>query len=871
MLAETAGVLAVAGVVQMVVIPATLPTGGGALVAGVCAAVVTLIAGPLVLWRVRKMEVQRDELALRLSFEAHSIMSIADAKGRIVEANDRFCALSGYSREELIGQDHRILTSGMHDKAFWQGVWRSLSAGQAWRGEICNRAKDGSLYWVDSILAPIIGAGGRVDRYVSILTDVSDRVHSSRMVRASEQVTRALLRSYDIDEACETVCAALTEATGLVRVAVLLFDETDACRFVATAGLSDSYLRAVESLNGGRGHCPWKRGQQDAVSVVIQDVWRDAGVAEFQALFTREGIRSLAFVPVMGSDGVAGKLMLYSDMPGGVGSLQVSLASSIAGTLGAVIERVAASQEVAASEARFRTLVETADVVVWEFDAKEQRFTYVSPEAARFGYPMEEWYKQGFWMSVIHEDDREHAVGFCATEFAAGRSHRFQYRMRCADGSVVWIDDVVNVEHRGGQPAMMRGVMVDITQLREAKEQAEAASRAKSEFLANMSHEIRTPLTAILGYADLLRDGALEGLETRQQAEMVDSIRGAGRHLLDVINDILDLSKIEADRMIVERVETSLVAIVNDVEAMFRSRAKEKGLALCIEYESLVPEAMTSDPTRLRQVLVNLVGNAVKFTSVGEVTVRVSADRGAKRLVVDVLDTGVGIAAEHAAKLFKPFEQADQSVTRRFGGTGLGLAICRRLARLMGGDVSLPLSEVGKGSCFRVELPLVVEEGVRWVDAKRTVEAPTLSLASVGEASSLRGRVLLVEDGVDNQRLMSFHLRKAGAEVEVAENGSVGLLAIERAAAAGKPFDLVLTDMQMPVMDGYTMTSLLRARGTTTPVVAVTAHAMAEDRQRCLDAGCDDYATKPVDRVGLVRMCAAWIGKKSGERRASAA
>lgn len=404
-----------------------------------------------------------------------------------------------------------------------------------------------------------------------------------------------------------------------------------------------------------------------------------------------------------------------------------------------------------------------------------------------------------------------------------------------------------------------------------ARVRAEAASRSKSEFLANMSHEIRTPLTAILGYADLLREDSGETLSITQRGQTLDTIRNAGQHLLAVINDVLDLSKIEADRMTVERVETPLIHILCEVESLMRPRAAEKGVALTLELGSVVPDRIVSDPTRLRQIVMNLTGNAVKFTDAGSVRVRVTVSKLTKRLVIDVKDSGTGMTEDQAARLFTPFTQADQSVTRRHGGTGLGLTICRRLAALMGGSVELRATQYRRGSCFRVTLPLDPVANARWVERIAAVHESIATPTEPSAMPRLSGRILLAEDGPDNQRLVSFYLKKAGAAVEIAENGSVALMAVERAALDGKPFDLLLTDMQMPVMDGYTMTSLLRARGSVIPIVALTAHAMAEDRDRCLEAGCDDYATKPIDRARLIEVCSRWMGKTGGGREASAA
>jgi signal transduction histidine kinase/ActR/RegA family two-component response regulator len=395
-----------------------------------------------------------------------------------------------------------------------------------------------------------------------------------------------------------------------------------------------------------------------------------------------------------------------------------------------------------------------------------------------------------------------------------------------------------------------------------ARARADAASRAKSEFLANVSHEIRTPLTAMLGYADLMREEGEHGWPVERRLQTLDTIRGAGKHLLTVVNDILDLSKIEVGKVRVESVDTPLLRLLREVESLMRPRAIARNLRLVARLDSPLPDRVMSDPTRLRQILINLVGNAIKFTETGGATLRARAEtRGdAERLVIDIVDTGPGLDAAQIATLFAAFTQADATATRRFGGTGLGLAICRRFAELMGGSVTLARTEVGGGSCFRVDLPLVAVPGAQSCANLEAVVGADVTPAAASAAIALRGRILLAEDSEDNRRLISFHLRKAGAELETAENGSVALAMIEKAEREDRPYDLLVSDMQMPEMDGYTLARTLRQRGNRIAIVALTAHAMPEDRQQCIQAGCDDYATKPIDKHDLLSRCARWIG-----------
>ena len=426
-----------------------------------------------------------------------------------------------------------------------------------------------------------------------------------------------------------------------------------------------------------------------------------------------------------------------------------------------------------------------------------------------------------------------------------------------------------DAELRSHQDRLEETVMRRTEELRQAnkrlaeeKDKAEQASRAKSAFLANMSHEIRTPMTAILGYADTM----LEPDQTlSDRVECLQIIRRNSNHLLELINGILDISKIEADKMTIERVETDLPAILSDVVSLMRPRALEKNLAFSLDVVGPLPRQILTDRLRLRQVLLNLIGNAIKFTEHGGVKLSVSCDRQSDRLTVqfDVIDSGIGIAPEQLAGLFQPFSQADDSMTRRFGGTGLGLAISKRLVALLGGDISVR-SQRGRGSTFTVRIDGGPASAAELIDGLTEAMLPRPLSTPLPENWTLPARVLLVEDGPDNQRLIAMYLRKAGAHVTIAENGRVGVEKVLQAVEIGSPFDLVLMDMQMPELDGYGATSELRRRGQSLPIIALTAHAMAGDRDKCISAGCTDYLTKPVDRALMLRTIAHYLGSTPG-------
>ncbi|MCB9872873.1 MAG: CHASE domain-containing protein [Planctomycetaceae bacterium] len=398
-------------------------------------------------------------------------------------------------------------------------------------------------------------------------------------------------------------------------------------------------------------------------------------------------------------------------------------------------------------------------------------------------------------------------------------------------------------------------------ELELAMRRAEAATQAKSEFLASMSHELRTPLTAILGFAE-----AVQGSDDRERfsAETVDSLRTIarnGEHLLTLINDILDLSKIEAGKLKMEPCEMSPFELIDDVMRLMTVRADVKDLELRQVIATSLPESLLLDPVRVRQVLVNLLGNGIKFTNSGFVELRVSCVDigGATSLQFEVSDSGIGMTSEQAGHIFHPFTQADGSTTRKFGGTGLGLTISRRLARMLGGDISVT-SAPGVGSCFTVRIPTQgITQVTRWLTNEEYVSRKQVAqVVPIGEKTPayIGGRVLLAEDGPDNQRLISFLLRKADVTVTLVENGRD---AVDLAIAANPPFDLVLMDMQMPVLDGYDAVQELRSRDYTGPIVALTANAMSGDRDKCLAAGCDGYAAKPIARAAFLSLVASYI------------
>jgi len=404
------------------------------------------------------------------------------------------------------------------------------------------------------------------------------------------------------------------------------------------------------------------------------------------------------------------------------------------------------------------------------------------------------------------------------------------------------------------------GVLVsfeNVTELENTKKAAVHANQAKSDFLANMSHEIRTPMNAILGFTDWLQRGLANNKDEEQ--EYLSTIHSSGQHLMELINDILDLSKIEAGKMQIVKEQRSPFKIVNDVASVLRVRAEDKGVSLVTNFIGKIPETIDTDDVRLRQVITNLLGNAIKFTAEGEVKidVRMLEFEGRAQLEIAICDSGIGMTEEQLGKIFKPFVQADSSVTRKFGGTGLGLAISKRIVESLGGEIVVT-SQKDQGSTFTfsIEAGDVSDVDHLTADEYKDRAKNEKSQQKRGVVKLASGRVLVVDDGQANRRLIKLILERAGVTVEEAENGQVGY-----EMATQSHFDVVLMDMQMPVLDGYQATAKLRASGYTRPIVALTANVMTGDKEKCDSAGCDGFLAKPVDIDELLETIAGYIGR----------
>jgi PAS domain S-box-containing protein len=503
-----------------------------------------------------------------------------------------------------------------------------------------------------------------------------------------------------------------------------------------------------------------------------------------------------------------------------------------------------ASQNLKMSEELFRVLSHAAPIGIFRTDL-DANLTYANATLARYhGVAESELLGKG-WTRYVHPEDRDSLL--VAIAEARGTAREYEHRLLLKDGSERWVRVRTSVLHApGGNVVGKVGTVDDITSQRQmlldlthAKESAEVANRAKDLFLANVSHELRTPLNGVLGLSDMLLETGLNP----EQLEMAQIIRNSGYGLLSVVNDMLDLSRIEAGRLYVECHPFSLKSTLQQTLDLFKAEARKKGIQVSVDYSPDLPDCYLGDAGRIRQIVTNYLSNAIKFSTSGRVRIKASGNITAQSagnparvfdVTISVADSGMGIAPEVQKRLFQRFSQADSSSTRSNGGVGLGLAICKRLAELMDGSVGLE-SAPGCGSTFWVRLPLTC-------DITEAAEPPVSAGTDIKTAAT---RVLLAEDNPVNRKVAVHVLRRLGLETDVAENG---LMAVD--LCKQREYAIILMDCQMPEMDGYTATRSIRdweqSEGRPcVPIVALTAHAMAGDKQRCLDAGMNDHLTKP--------------------------
>jgi PAS domain S-box-containing protein len=895
----------------------------------------------------------RENEELLRTLDLHSNVSVTDHKGYITYVNENFCRVFGFRLDEVLGHPHSIVNSGVQNRAFWTQMWETIAAGQPWRGEICNRAKDGTLHWIDSIIAPFLGKDGRVQKYVSIGTDITAAKATEHRLRYNE---------------------GFLERIGIVAgVGGWEFD----LRNQGVTWSPQTYrIHEVDA-----GYLPHADAEIDFYAPEVRPIIEHA-ISECIRHGTAWDLELPAVTAV-------GRPIWVRTV--GVPELLHGKAVRIIGALQDVTARKMVDVQLQQSSERFAIAADSAGIGVWELDAANDRLVWDEWMYRIYGLPQtRETEDCALWMQALHPEDRERFESEIEAAFRGPADFNSEFRIVRPDGDIRYIKaasravrapdgtstrmtgvnfDVTDarrseIEARRETASLLRTVLDaasevsiiatdetltikvfnagaerllgyssaevvgketlarihdaaelnghresletqgrsgagsvivdssvlsrshdrtyvrkdgshltvslfitamrsdegnivgyvcvahDITQLnrdqtalRLAIARAEQANSAKSLFLANMSHEIRTPMNAVIGLSFLMGHTSL----TAEQADFLAKIQVASNSLLSIITNILDLSKIEANELLVESTAFSLAELLGDVAAVMAVQADAKGIDFSMDSPRDLPEALTGDPTRLKQILINLLSNAIRFTDTGGVRFTIacrSATVDELLLAFTVADTGIGISPDAQRKLFAPFAQADGSITRRYGGTGLGLSIVKQLSKLLGGTVELD-SVVGVGSTFTVTLPF----GAADLDAFSAARG-----ASVAQGrGALHGvRALVVDDSDINLEVAKRILELDGVQVSLAVDGQN---AFERLQAEPEGFDVVFMDVQMPILDGYQATRRIRGELglADLPIIAVTAGALSSERQRAIDAGMNDFICKPFDSQSLAQ------------------
>jgi len=660
------------------------------------------------------------------------------------------------------------------------------------------------------------------------------------------ELARAIGRTRTVEEIYTAALDALRDGLGVSRASILLFDADGVMRFKAHRGLSGSYRKAVE------GHTPWTPDSPDPSPIVVADVARDPALAAYLPAIAAEGIAAMAFIPLVSMNRVIGKFMLYSDTPRVLDPDELEMAAVIAAHVAFAVERTRNEESVKRSAQRLRFALDAASMGTWDWDLSTNTVVWSDNLERVHGLPPGTF--DGTFQSYereIHPEDRDRVLASARRAMEHGVPHDVEYRIVAPDGTVRWVEGKGQVEYdEDGRPIRMTGVCMMVTRRKEAELQrlaaAEEASRMKDEFLATLSHELRTPLHAILGWIEMLQSGGLPPDVARQA---IDVIGRNARLQAQLINDILDVSRIITGKLEIERLPLFLPPLIHTAVGGVLPAANAKQVRLLADVPADLPP-IEGDPKRLQQVLANVLSNAIKFTPVaGEVRVRCEADQDA--IVIEVSDSGVGIAPEFLPFVFDRFRQADSRSTRKHGGLGLGLAIARHLLEHHGGEVRAFSEGAGQGTTIRMRLPVSST-------ARPGAEGSAIHHARHADLRLDGTTVLVVDDQADSRHLLTALLANCGAEVVQCDSAAAALDVLGSTSV-----NLLVADIAMPDMDGYDLIGLVRRQNDQhgqLPAIAVTAYARLQDRNQAVAAGYDGYCPKPVEPVELLRVVQEVLG-----------